>query len=101
MKTARPGFAKRRQEEALQQRLSPESGEAANEAGIDHRHDKAVYWLGSLAVVVSLLLGILYLMESETPRTADSDQPGLASEDTQSQSDITLGRAFQVLSSRH
>jgi hypothetical protein len=100
MKTPLPGCGTRHEEEALQRRLSPEPEWPAEEAEIDHRTRKAVYWFGSFLVALSLPFGFLYLMEIATPRTADPDQPGLAAADIQSQGDVTLGRAFQVLSAR-
>jgi hypothetical protein len=101
MKTPLPGYSSRQQEEALQRRLSLEPEWPGEEAEIDHRHHKVVCWLGSLVAVLSLLFGILYLMEFATPRTAGPDHPGLAAEDVQSQGDVTLGRAFEMLSARH
>ena len=45
-----------------------------------HRHRKAVYWLISLAALISSLVGIVWLLEPVTPRTAGTDQLNLAAE---------------------
>ena len=59
-------------------RLSSESEGIAKEAEIEQRHRKAVYWLISLAALISLLVGVLCLLEPMTPRTAGADQLDLA-----------------------
>ena len=81
--------------------LSSESAETAKEAEIEQGHRKAVYWLISLAALVSLLVGILCLMESPPPRTAGTDQLRLAAGGEPSQAQVTLGQAIQALSVRH
>jgi hypothetical protein len=82
-------------------RLSLESEGIAKEAEIEQGHRKAVYWLISLAALVSLLVGILCLMESATPRTAGTDQLRLAAGGEASQAEVTFGQAIQALSVRH
>jgi hypothetical protein len=73
----------------------------AKEAEIEQGHRKILYWLISLASLVSLLVGILCLMESATPRMAGPDQLGLSAEDVHSQGEVTLGQAIQALGVRH
>ena len=82
-------------------RLSSESAGSAKEAEIAQGHRKAVYWLIALAALVSLLVGILWLMESATPQTASTDQLRLAAGGEPSQGEVTLGQAIQALSVRH
>ena len=82
-------------------RLSTESEGIAKEAEMEQGHRKAIYWLISLAALVSLLVGILCLMESATPRTADTDQLRLAAGGEPSQAEVSLGQAIQALSVRH
>ena len=82
-------------------RLPPEFEGTAKKAEIEQGRRKAVYWLIALAALVSLLVGILWLMEPVTPRTAGPDQLGLSAEDVQSQGEVTLGQAIQALSVRH
>jgi hypothetical protein len=101
MKTPLSGCGTRQEEETLQRRLSFEREWPVEETELDHRHHKAACRLGSLVVVVSLLVGILYLMEFATPPMSGPDHPGLAAADVQSRGDVTLGRAFQVLSAGH
>jgi hypothetical protein len=50
---------------------------------------------------MSLLVGILCLMESVTPRTADTDQLDLAAEGAPTQAEVTIGEAIQALGVRH
>ena len=59
-------------------RRSSESEGTGKEAEREQRHRKAVYWLISLAALISLLVGVLCLLESMTPRTAGADQLDLA-----------------------
>jgi hypothetical protein len=82
-------------------RLSSESEGTAKEAEKEQGHPKAVYWLISLAALVSLLVGILCLMESVTLQTAGADQLGLAAGSVPSQGEVTFGQAVQALSVRH
>ena len=82
-------------------RQSSESEGTGKEAAIEQGHRKAVYWLISLAAVISVLVGILYLMESATPRTAGTDQLDLAAEVAPSHVEVTIGEAIQALSVRH
>lgn len=82
-------------------RLSLEPEGTAKEAEIKQGHRKAVYWLISLAGLVSLLVGILCLMEFAPPRAADADQLRLAAGGEPSQAKVTLGQAIQALSVRH
>ena len=64
-------------------------------------HRKAVCWLISLAALVCLLVGILCLVESATPRRASADQLRFAAGGEPSQAEITLGQAIQAISVRH
>ena len=82
-------------------RLSSESEGTAKEAEKEQGHPKAVYWLISLATLVSLLVGILCLMESATLQTAGSDQLSLAAGGVPTQGEVTFRRAVQALSVRH
>jgi hypothetical protein len=82
-------------------RLSSESEGTAKEAEKEEGHRKAVYWLISLAALVSLLVGILWLMESATLQTAGTDRLGLAAGGVPSQTEVTFGQAVQALSVRH
>jgi hypothetical protein len=82
-------------------RLPSESEGIAQEAEIEQGHRKAVYWLILLAALVSLLVGILCLMESATLQTAGTDQLSLAAGGVPSQGEVTFGQAVQALSVRH
>ena len=82
-------------------RLSSESEGTAKEAEKEQGHRKAVYWLISLAALVSLLVGILWLVESATPQTAGTDQLSLAAGGVPSQGEVTFGQALQAFSVRH
>ena len=79
-------------------RLLSESEGAAKEAEKEQGHCKAAYWLISLAALVSLLVGILCLMESAT---LGADQLGLAAGGVPSQGEVTFGQAVQALCVRH
>ena len=81
--------------------LSSESEGTAKEAEKEPGHRKAVYWLISLAALVSLLVGILCLMECATLQTAGNDQLSLAAGGVPSQGEVTFGQAVQALSVRH
>jgi hypothetical protein len=70
-------------------------------AAVEQRHCKTVYWLISLAGLISLLIGVLCLHESVTPRTAGTDQPDFAAEVAPSFVEVTIGEAIQTLSVRH
>jgi hypothetical protein len=70
------------------------------EAAVEQGHRKAVYWLISSAALVSLLVGVLCLMESMTPRTAGTDLRGLADQGAPSHVEVTFGEAIQALSVR-
>jgi hypothetical protein len=85
----------------VRRRLSSESERSAKGAEIAPGHRKAVYWLIALATLVSLLVGILWLMESATPQTASTDQLRLAAGGEPSQGEVTFGQALQALSVRH
>jgi hypothetical protein len=63
--------------------------------------EKAFYRLIVLAALVSLLFGILCLMESATPRTAGIGQMRLADGGEPNQAEVSLGQALQALSVRH
>ena len=54
-------------------RRSAESEGTGEEAAIEPGRREAVYWLISLAALVSLLVGVPCLLESVTPRTAETD----------------------------
>jgi hypothetical protein len=82
-------------------RLSSESEGTAKEAEKEQGDRKAVYWLISLAVLVSLLVGILCLMESAPLQTAGADQLGLGAGGVPRQGEATFGQAVQALSVRH
>jgi hypothetical protein len=82
-------------------RQSSESEGTGKEAAMEQGHRKAVYWLVSLATLISLLVGILCLMESVTPRTAGTDQRGLAAGGAPNHVEVTIGEAIQALSVRH
>jgi hypothetical protein len=82
-------------------RLSSESEGTAKEGKKEKGHRKAVYWLVALAGLVCLLVGILCLVESATPRTASTDQLRLAAGGEPSQGEVTFGQAVQALSVRH
>jgi hypothetical protein len=82
-------------------RLSSESEGTAKEAAKEQEHRRAVYWLISLAALISLLVGILCLMESATPQTAGTDQLSLSARGVPTQGEITFGQAIQALSVRH
>ena len=82
-------------------RQSSESEGTGKEAAIDQGHGKAVYWLISLAALIPLLVGVLCLMESLTPRTAGTDQLGPAAEGAPSPVGVTIGEAIQALTVRH
>ena len=81
-------------------RLGPSEGigkEAASEQG----HRKAIYWLTLLALLISLLVGTLCIMESVTPRTDGNGQLDLAAEGAPTQVEVTIGEAIQALGVRH
>ena len=70
-------------------------------AAIEQGRRKAVYWLISLAALLSLLVGILGFHESVTARTAGTDQLDFAAEGAQSHADVNIGEAIRALSLRH
>jgi hypothetical protein len=82
-------------------RQSSESEGTGKEAAIERGHRKAVYWLISLAALISLLVGVLCIIESVRPRTAGTDQRGLADEGALSHVEVTIGEAIQAISDRH
>ena len=82
-------------------RLSSESEGPVKEAEKEPGHPKAVYWLISLAVLVSLLVGMLCLVQSAPQVTTGTDQLSLAAEGEPSQGEVTFGQAVQALSVRH
>jgi hypothetical protein len=82
-------------------RLSPEYEWTAKEAEKEQGHVKAVYWTIALAALVSLLVGMLCLMESATLQTADTDKLSLAARGVPSQGEVAFGQALQALSVRH
>jgi hypothetical protein len=82
-------------------RQSSESERTGKEAAIEQGHRKALYWLISLGALISLLVGVLCLLEPATPRTAGTDQLDLAAEGAPSHVEVTIGEAIQALSVRH
>ena len=82
-------------------RLLSESEGTAKEAEKEQGHCKAEYWLISLAALVSLLVGMLCLMESATLQTAGTDQLSLAVRGVPSQGEVAFGQTLQALSVRH
>jgi hypothetical protein len=80
--------------------LSLESEGAVEEAEIAPGHRKAVYWLISLAALGFLLVALVCLLLSATPRAAGADQPGLGAEGVPIQGEVTFGQAIQTLSAR-
>ena len=62
---------------------------------------ETAYWLISLAALIVLLVGILCLLESVTPRTAGTDQWDFAAGGAPSRVEVTIGEAIQALSVRH
>jgi uncharacterized membrane protein len=74
--------------------------EGTGKEAVEQGHRKAVYWLISSAALVSLLVGILCLRESMTPRTAATDPRGLAAQGAPSHVEVTFGDAIQALSVR-
>ena len=82
-------------------RLSSESEGTVKEAEKEQEHRRAAYWLITLAALISLLVGVLCLLEPATPRTAGTDQLDLAAEVAPSHVEVTIGEAIQALSVRH
>jgi hypothetical protein len=70
-------------------------------APVEPGHRKAVYWLISLAALISLLVGVLCLHESVTSRTAGTDELDFAAEGAPSHVGITIDEALQGVSVRH
>jgi hypothetical protein len=81
--------------------IAPGLKGTGKEAAIQRGHRKAVCWLIPLAALLSLLVGILCLRESVTPRTAGTDKLDLAAEGAPSQVEVTIGDAIQALGVRH
>jgi hypothetical protein len=71
------------------------------EAQIEQGHRKAVYWVISLAALISLLVGVPCLLGSVKPRTAGTDQLAPAAQGAPSQVDVTIGQAIQALGVQH
>jgi hypothetical protein len=69
-------------------------------AATEQGHHKAVYWLISLAALISLLVGVVCLHESVTPRTAGTDQLDFAAEGAPSHVGVTIDEALQAVSVR-
>jgi hypothetical protein len=82
-------------------RRSSKSAGTGKEAAIEQRHRKALYWLLSLAALISLLAGVLCLLDPVKPRTADTDKLDLAAEGAPSHIEVTIGEAIQALGARH
>jgi len=86
--------------EAGCRRLSGSEG-TGKEAAMEQGHRKAVYWLVSLAAVISLVVGIPCLLESVKPRTTGADQPDRAAQGAPDQIEVTIGQAIQALGVQH
>ena len=82
-------------------RLSSELEEIGKAAALEQGHGEAVYWLISLAALISLLVGVLSLLEPVTPRTSDTYQLELAAEGAPSHVEVTFGEAIQALGVQH
>ena len=82
-------------------RRSSESEGNGEEAAIEQGQRKAVCLLIPLAALLSLLVGILYLMESVMLRTAGAGQLDLAAEGEPSHVEVTFVDAIQALGVRH
>jgi hypothetical protein len=82
-------------------RRSSGSAGTGKETAIEQGHRKAVYWLMSLAALVSLLVGVPCLLEPVKPRTAGTDQLAPAAQGTPSQVEVTIGQAIQALGVQH
>ena len=82
-------------------RSSSEFEELGKAAALEQGHGEAVYWLISLAALISLLVGFLSLLESVTPRTSGTDQLELAAEGAPSHVEVTFGEAIQALGVQH
>jgi hypothetical protein len=78
-----------------------ESEEIGKEAALENGHRQAVYWLISLATIISLLVGALLLLESGTPRATGTDQLELAAEGAPSHVEVTFGEAIRALGVQH
>jgi hypothetical protein len=70
-------------------------------AALAPRQRKAGYWLISLAALISLLVGVLWLHESVKPRTAGTDQLDVVAEGAPRHVEVTIDEAFQAVSVRH
>jgi len=68
---------------------------------VEQVNRKAIYWLISLAALISLLVGFLWLHESVKPRTAGTDQLDIVAEGAPSHVEVTIDEAFQAVSVRH
>jgi hypothetical protein len=64
-------------------------------------NQKAIYWLISLAALISLLVGFLWLHYSVEPRTPGTDQLNLVAEGAPSHVEVTIDEALQSVSMRH
>ena len=84
----------------VRRRPSLESEGTAKGAEKEKGHRKAVYWLISLALLISLLVGMLCLVQSAPQVTTGTDQLSLAAEGEPSQGEVTFGQALQALSVR-
>jgi hypothetical protein len=81
-------------------RLSGSEG-TGKEAAMEQGHRRAVYWLISLAALISLLVGVPCLLESAKPRTAGADQLDRAAQGTPNQVEVTIDQAIQALGVQH
>jgi hypothetical protein len=70
-------------------------------ATVEAGHCRAVYYLISLAALISLLVGVLCLHESVTSRTAGTDQLDFAAEGAPTHAGVTIDEALQGVSVRH
>jgi hypothetical protein len=88
------------QTEMILEPLSESDG-TGKEAPTEQGHRKALFWLISLAALISFLVGILSLVEFVAPRTPDADLLNPAAEGTPSDVEVTIGEAIRALSVRH
>jgi uncharacterized membrane protein len=68
---------------------------------IELEHRNAVCWLIPLAAFVSLIIWILFLVESATPRTPGTGHVHLAAGSVPSKSVVAFGRASIAGSTLH
>ena len=91
-------FGRGRGKETLCQSLFWESEGTSKETERGRRNGNVIYWLGSSAAIVSLLVGMLYVWEFAPRRALGLDQP--TRESSQIQGEITLGQTLQTVRTR-